>query len=198
MFWLPVLADKIGRAPLVWVSLATQLVAYCVLYRTSNLFIAYGCLILLGTTFPGKHVVLYNYVLEILPSKYHQSLIALVSFFETFIVIVISFSYQYLSKRWQPLQFVGIVVTLLSLSFASFCFYESPKFLYINGRFEESRKSLMFIAWFNGLSKDEIERRFGFVFDLEAAARQLGAEEEGRLLESGRQASELVNAQMSD
>lgn len=192
------LADKIGRTPLVLVSLATQLVAYGVLYRTDRLYVAYGCLILLGTTFPGKHVVLYNYALEILPNKYHQSLIAFVSFSETFIVIVISCSYQYLSKRWQPLQLVGIVVTLLSLAFAGLFFHESPKFLYINGRFEEARKSLMFIAWFNGLSKTEIENRFAFVFDQEVATRLPATEDEGQLLGVSGRASELASNEMSD
>ena len=45
--------------------------------------------------------------------------------------------------------------------------HESPKYLYINGRFDESRQSLMYIAWFNGLSEKEIEARFNFMYDTE-------------------------------
>lgn len=171
MFWFPVLSDRIGRTTLILVSLATQMVSYVVLFKTDNLYVGYVCLILMGTTFPGKHVVLYNYSLEVLPKKYHQQMIAMVAFCETFIVVVISFSYQYLSKRWQPLQFIGMIVTGLCLLFSVLFFHESPKFLYINGRFEEARTSLKFIAWFNGMSSSEINARFDFVFDTEAVAR---------------------------
>lgn len=83
--------------------------------------------------------------------------------------------------------------TLLSLLFASIFFHESPKFLYINGKFDESRKSLMFIAWFNGLSKKEIELRFNFVYDTEWVAWQLTANDEGQMSDNNRQVSELVN-----
>lgn len=71
MFWMPVLSDRIGRRYLILASFLVQLVSYIVLYNTSNLYIAYGCLIAMGTTFPGKHVVLYNYCLEMLPKVYH-------------------------------------------------------------------------------------------------------------------------------
>lgn len=71
MFWMPVLSDRIGRSFLVLVSFFVQLASYVVLYQTTNLYVAYGCLILMGTTFPGKHVVLYNYCLEMVPKIYH-------------------------------------------------------------------------------------------------------------------------------
>lgn len=100
MFWMPVLSDKIGRSYLIIFSFFLQLVSYLILYQTRNLYIAYACLILMGTTFPGKHVVAYNYCLEIIPKKHHQSLINLVGFFETAIIIVIALFYLNISKSW--------------------------------------------------------------------------------------------------
>jgi hypothetical protein len=86
---------------------------------------------------------------------------------------------------------------MFSASFASMFLFESPKYLYINGRFDESRKTLMFIAWFNGLSKKEIETRFNFMYDTEWVSWQLTAANEGAMDQNARQVSELVNTQMS-
>lgn len=193
MLWFPILSDRIGRTRLIVLSLAIQLISYVVMFRTDNLFVCYCCLILMGTTFPGKHVILYNYLLEILPKTYHQPVIALVSTSEPFVVLVISMSYQFISKRWQPLQIAGIIVSFFCVSFGALFFYESPKFLYINGRFDESRRSLRFIAWFNGLSAEEIKTRFNFVFDTEAVAIQLTESDSSELTQNIRQVSQIVN-----
>lgn len=194
MFWMPVLSDRIGRSYLILASFFVQLVSYIVLYQTSNLYVAFGCLIFMGTTFPGKHVVAYNYCLEALPKTYHQSLINVVGFFETAIIIVIALFYLFVSKSWKPLQFIGILETVAALLFGSLFFYESPKFLYINGRFEESRQSLRNIAWFNGLSESEVEERFNFVFDTEAVAGEMDAQDEQQRLAIARQISEQAHA----
>lgn len=162
MFWMPMLSDKIGRQYLILISFFVQLVAYLVLYQTSNLYVAFGCLIFMGTTFPGKHVVLYNYCLEMLPKAYHQSLINAIGFFETAVIIVIALFYNVISKSWKPMQFIGIIGTALALIFGCLFFCESPKFLYINGRFKEARESLKRIARFNGLPEKEISDRFNF------------------------------------
>lgn len=91
-------------------------------------------------------------------------------FFETAIVIVIALFYNLISKSWKPMQFIGIIETIVALAFGCLFFGESPKFLYINGRFKEARQTLRNIAWFNGLSESEIDNRFDFQFDTEKVA----------------------------
>ena len=44
---------------------------------------AFGCLTVLGATYPGKNIVMYNYVLEITPKENSQAIINLVSLLET-------------------------------------------------------------------------------------------------------------------
>ena len=122
----------------------------------------------------------------------------MIGFCETAIIIVIALFYLFISKSWKPLQFIGIVETALALLFGSLFLFESPKFLYNHGRFKEAKQSLRNIAWFNGLSESEINDRFSFVFDTEAAAREMEAQDEEEMLAVARQVTEQANNQMSD
>ena len=111
---------------------------------------AFGCLTVLGATYPGKNIVMYNYVLEITPKENSQAIINLVSLLETSSLIFIAFVYEFLTKNHKALEIAGIIITLLSLIFVNFFFWESPKFFYNKNRFTESRESLVKIARFNG------------------------------------------------
>lgn len=93
----------------------------------------------MGTTFPGKHVVMYNYLIEMVPKAHHQTLVNVIGVFETAIVIAIAGFYLFISRSWKPMQAIGIVWTIAALVFGCLFFYESPKFLYNHGRFKESR-----------------------------------------------------------
>ena len=152
----------------------------------------------MGTTFPGKHVVAYNYCLEIIPKTYQQTLVNVIGFCETGVIIVIALFYLFISKSWKPLQMIGVVETAVALLFGCLFLFESPKFLYNHGRFEESRQSLRNIAWLNGLPQAEINDRFNFVFDTEAAAGEMEARDEEQMLAMARQVTEQANNQMSD
>lgn len=126
------------------------------LFSTRNLWIAYGCLTVLGATYPGKNIVMYNYVLEITPKENSQTIINLVSLMETSSLIFISFFYEFVTKNSNILEITGIIITLLSLLFVNFFFWESPKFFYNKNRFTESKESLIKIARFNGQNEISI------------------------------------------
>ena len=70
---------------------------------------------------------------------------------ETSSLIFISFVYEFMTKKSNFLEITGIIITLFSLLFVNFYFWESPKFFFNKNRFTESRESLMKIARFNGL-----------------------------------------------
>lgn len=65
MFWLPNLSDTYGRRWPMIGAIAAQLTAYVIIYFTRNLYLVYFCMIIMGGTFPGKHVVVYNYIIEV-------------------------------------------------------------------------------------------------------------------------------------
>lgn len=55
-------------------------------------------------------------------------------------------------------------MTVCALIFIIIYFYESPKFLYSKGRYNEARYSIRKIAEFNGVNKKD---DFEFIFDTE-------------------------------
>lgn len=112
-----------------------QLVAYLFLYNTKSLNVAYACMITMGATFPGKHVVVYNYILEVCPANRGQLIVNVTLLLETGILAVMAFQYQYISKDTSWLQFIGIIATIISLAYTSLFFYESPSFLFTKGRY---------------------------------------------------------------
>jgi hypothetical protein len=75
---------------------------------------------------------------------------------ETSSLIFISFFYEFMTKNSNVLEITGIIITLFSLLFVNFFFWESPKFFYNKNRFTESRESLMKIARFNGQNENSI------------------------------------------
>lgn len=155
VIWVPLLSDKYGRSPLIIFVLSLQLVAYSGLYLTTSLKMAYVCLACLGMTFPGKHIVCFNYVLEITPTKYQQSVVNAFVFLETFAMIAISFIYQFISNNVKYPQLVGIIFTCFAVPYTSLFFYESPKFYHDKKEFAKARESLKRMAKFNGTELEE-------------------------------------------
>lgn len=155
---VPKFADSMGRYPFILMALLVQLVAQVGVIMTSSIYVAFFMEFLLGATFPGKSIVLYNYTMEACIPHWRQTFVNLNSIFDTGVIMFISVYYQHFSKSWIYLQLIGISATLLCLLFTTLTLEESPKFLYTKGRFEEAREKLVKIAKFNGSSKmDEIE-----------------------------------------
>lgn len=160
IWWVPSLSDAYGRRYPMLAAILGQLISYVAIYNTNSLNVAYACMILMGATFPGKHVVVYNYIMEICPSSHGQMVVNFTVFLETLILAVLAFNYQYISKDTSKPQLIGIIVTIISLAYTCLFFYESPSFLLTQGRFEEAREVLKDMAYFNGVPEEEIKRRF--------------------------------------
>ena len=66
-----------------------------ILYYAHSLYLAYVGMFIMGATFPGKHVVFYNYVLEACPTSYKQNIVNAAYFLETvFVLLTITGYYQ--------------------------------------------------------------------------------------------------------
>ena len=83
---------------------------------------------------------------------------------ECLLLLSISLGYQRISRHWMWLQLIGLATTLVAFIFQVLVIPESPKFLYMQKRYTESKETLRYIAWFNGssLAKDTT-----FLFDSE-------------------------------
>jgi MFS family permease len=126
VIWVPRLSDIKGRRNIMIISLILHLSAYILLYFTKSLKVACICIMAIGSTFAGKRVVAYNYILEICPKHYNQTLINFVYFSESFCIFFQANYYQNISKDWRYLQILGIVMTLIALIYEFIFFYESP------------------------------------------------------------------------
>ena len=146
IWWVPSLSDTYGRRYPMLAAIFFQLVAYVLLYYTTSLNVAYLCMMTMGATFPGKHVVVYNYIMEICPATHGQMVVNMTVFLETAILAVMAFDYQYMSKDTSIPQAIGIVATIISLAYTCLFFYESPSFLLTKGRFDEARQVLKQMA----------------------------------------------------
>ena len=117
---------------------------------------------LLGFTFPGKSIVMYNYTMEICSPNWRQAFVNINSIFDTGVIIMISFYYQKVSKSWIFLQEIGTAMTFVSLLFVCAFLTESPKFLYTIGEFSKSKQALYRIAKFNGSEQAADLKDFDF------------------------------------
>ena len=119
-------------------------------------------MIVLGTTFSGKNIVALNYAIECQPEAMKQFVVSLYWLVELTSIILWSFYYQKLDKNWFPLQAVYFVAGIIAMFITIFILPESPRYLYSKQKFEEARKSLNYIAVFNGKQK-----LWPFLFDNE-------------------------------
>jgi len=67
---------------------------------TNSLYVAYFMEFLLGFTFPGKSIVMYNYTMEIVGPQWRQAFVNINSIFDTGVIMIISVYYQKISKNW--------------------------------------------------------------------------------------------------
>jgi hypothetical protein len=122
-------------------------------------------------TFSGRNVLGLNYLLEFIPlAEEQENVINYYMYLEPLIVIYISLHYQFINRYWLPLQIIFLCITIINTIYIIIIMPESPKFLYMNGKFEESRENLKIIAKFNGafIDIDKGHIYDDFVFDNEA------------------------------
>jgi hypothetical protein len=108
-------------------------------------------MIIMGATFPGKHVVVYNYILEIAPVSYKQLIVNLTIFLEVTIIIIMACYYQFISKDHIYLLYIGMTTTAFCLIYACIFYYESPSYYHSKARYQEARAVLKDMARFNGV-----------------------------------------------
>lgn len=121
-------------------------------------------MILVGMTWPGKRVCGLNYILEFLPESAHTTYIQIFTMFDYPSILLISFAYQYMSADWYPQQILGLILSTVCLAYSVFL-PESPKYLYINNKFDKAHKIIRDLQFINGALDQK-----PFKFDTEVAS----------------------------
>jgi hypothetical protein len=106
-------------------------------------------MVVLGLAFPGKNIVGLNYLLEFTPIAYHTKFVTSQMVVECMILYMMSKGFENVSRHWLWIHLIGIGATLFSMIISVFIIPESPKFLYLKKRYDESRKILQYISKFN-------------------------------------------------
>ena len=67
----------------------------------TSLNIAFGLMVLLGMTFPGKNIVGLNLLLEYMHlNKWQLRAVSFYMYFEPCMTLYLAFHYQYISNNW--------------------------------------------------------------------------------------------------
>lgn len=64
-------------------------------------------------------------------------------------LLLISVLYQYISIDWFPQQAIGLLLSCICLLYCHFLMPESPKYLYVNEKYDEVRDIMRTMADFN-------------------------------------------------
>lgn len=164
IYFVPRYSDANGRLTLIVGSITLQMLAQLGMIASDNILFVYFCMFCLGLTFPGKNIIFYNYVMEIMESRMRENIVNLIATLECSCIIFGTYYYQHISNDWLYIQAFCTSLTVCALTFIIFFFPESPKFLYSKGRYNEARASLRSLARFNGVNSHD---HFEFIFDTE-------------------------------
>lgn len=164
MLVIPALSDCYGRKTVFVATMILQVFSQYGLMVAQNLHEATFYMIIAGACWPGKRVAGLNYQLEFIPESLQANYITFFSMFDYPSLLLISMLYQYISVDWFPQQAVGIVMSCVCLFYCHFYMPESPKFLYVNEKYDEVREIMKQMAGFNG---KQIGKNYRFEKEIE-------------------------------
>ena len=145
---IPRLGDIYGRKIPVAVSVGFSLFVYLGLILSQNIYLTMLLFLFIGFTCPGKSIIMYVYLLELVPTRKQTSVGTALLIADGSTMIILSLYFRFISRNWLWFQ-----IFALSLTSVSFCVTllapESPKYLYSYKRYKEARKALAVIARYN-------------------------------------------------
>ena len=133
---------------------------------TSNIELICFFMLLLGLSFPGKHMIGLSYILDFFPQAYVGSKLLWFRLLDYPQIVLISLYYQYFDRSYRIQMFLGLVCSVVSLFFCYLIMPESPRFDYYKTRFNQVRDSIDYMRRLNG----ERERET-IIFDTEHMLR---------------------------
>ena len=158
VLFVPALSDWYGRSWVFIASLGVSLFGQVGLLWTTNLYEAYVYQYMIGLSFAGRIIVGLNYHLEYNLKDYSEIIVTILLLSEATGTLLITIWYQFIDHGWFLLQLIGVIIASVSLVYYLLFFPESPKWLYVNDRYDESRTNLAYVANFNSLSEKRVGR----------------------------------------
>lgn len=145
---VPCLADKYGRKWPYFFSLLVQTGAYVGIFFSKSISLTIGLYLVVGLCAGGRVAIGTTYMNEFLPERRQNLCTTLLNVHDASIMLWQAIYYK-VKPDWVPLHIYGMgfaVFILIAIQFIP----ESPKFYFSQGRFDEARKVLAFVARRNG------------------------------------------------
>jgi MFS family permease len=93
MCWAPKFSDKYGRYPLAILTFTAQFAALVGLYFSHSIELTSFFMVFLGMSQPGKNIIYFNYLLEMVPAKYKQPFVTVIMTVGNCVIILICVAY---------------------------------------------------------------------------------------------------------
>ena len=138
-FILPRASDIYGRKPLFLIGLVIFFSAVTAAYFVTNLYTLYFIIFMGGISETGRYYVAYVYAMEMMPKRSQNNTGLWIFNVFGVAMVYIALQFWFLTKDCIINSFIA--QTLCAVSFLlTICFLpESPRFLYSQKRYEESR-----------------------------------------------------------
>jgi MFS family permease len=148
--FLPRLSDKYGRWMIVNFCQFITFGALSWLVFATQITQLYGIMFILGCATAIRFSISFMYMVEISPQAKSILIGSIWNVSEGVVIMKATFYFQFISRHWVYYICFNAFLALFAAT-VSFCLIrESPVFTYDHDKPEETRKTMLFIAKFNG------------------------------------------------
>jgi hypothetical protein len=110
---------------------------------STSIYEAYVCFFILGLTAAGRMIVGLSYVLELNIVKIHDKIIFFLLLAETGSIILLTAWYQFVDRSWFLIQFICLVLGVITFLYFWIFVPESTKWQYTGEQYEKAKESLV-------------------------------------------------------
>lgn len=115
----------------------------------------YAAIFVLGMATPSRLNVQFVYMIEFVDERYRSLIGVIYSVYGAVIYMFVPFYFQFISKDWIYLTYIGVLLNCISLLGLIFFVPESPLWLIRKHQFDRARGVIRKIAITNGVDFDE-------------------------------------------
>lgn len=152
MLIVPPIADRLtGRLPVFLTTAVVFAAIFLGVILANSLYQMYAFMFILGFSMAGRIIVGITYLLEFTSRPFRDTILFALLICEPVYLILVTFWYQFIDHSWRILFWLNFSSITITTICSFLLLHESPKWLYINTRFDEARQILSKVAKFNGI-----------------------------------------------
>lgn len=162
VIFVPMLADAYGRKWNAFISYVVFIVSVILILLMSDLMVLYVLLFIAGSTFGGRAIVNFNYVVEFIHERRKQLVVFLKLLWASLFIILFTAEFQFMTKSYYLVASIFLVCCIGGTIYVFVAVPESPVFYYNEERYDDARDSLEDMADFNSVYKIKNYGYYGY------------------------------------